>query len=118
MDCEKLQTVIMDELYGELDEVTSAAVKRHAAGCPDCAAKLTGLRATRKLATIPLVEPPAGLEARILAAARIGGAAALPPPRGRVSSAISIAGRWSMRPKTAMAALFLLMLGVSGMLLQ
>jgi hypothetical protein len=30
MDCEKFESAMMDELYGELDEVTSAAVKRHA----------------------------------------------------------------------------------------
>ena len=69
MDCEKFESAMMDELYGELDELTSAAVRRHMAGCARCAALLGGLRATRRLATIPLVDPPADLEDRILRAA-------------------------------------------------
>ena len=56
MDCEKFESAMMDELYGELDELTSAAAKRHVAGCARCAALLGGLRATRRLAAVPLVE--------------------------------------------------------------
>ncbi|HEX4449134.1 MAG TPA: zf-HC2 domain-containing protein, partial [Polyangiaceae bacterium] len=69
MDCEKFETALMDELYGELDELTSAAAKRHVSGCARCAALIGGLRATRRVATLPRVEPPEGLEQRILAAA-------------------------------------------------
>src|SRR5208282_5451908 len=53
MDCEKFETAMMDELYGELDELTSAAAKRHMAGCARCSALLGGLRATRRVASIP-----------------------------------------------------------------
>ena len=54
MDCEKFENLLIDELYGELDEVTSAAVRRHAAGCARCGALLSGLKATRKvLPTLP-----------------------------------------------------------------
>ena len=70
MDCEKFESAMMDELYGELDELTSAAVKRHVAGCARCTALIGGLRATRRVAIVPLVDPPADLEERILARTR------------------------------------------------
>jgi Putative zinc-finger len=117
MDCEKFESALMDELYGELDELTSAAAKRHVSGCARCAALLGGLRATRRVAAVPRVEPPEGLEQRILAAA----AAATPkmvPLRGRLARAVSLAGSWAMRPQTAMAAVFLVMIGTSVLLLR
>jgi hypothetical protein len=116
MDCEKFEAAMMDELYGELDELTSAAFKRHLGGCARCAALFGGLRATRRLATLPMVEPPAGLEERILAAARA--ADNVVPLRRRVARAISFAGSWAMRPQTAMAAVFLVMIGTSVLLLS
>jgi hypothetical protein len=117
MDCEKFESALMDELYGELDELTGAAAKRHVSGCARCAALIGGLRATRRVAAVPWVEPPAGLERRILAAA----AAATPksvPLRGRLARAVSLAGSWAMRPQTAMAAVFLVMIGTSVLLLR
>jgi hypothetical protein len=117
MDCEKFESALMDELYGELDELTSAAAKRHVSGCARCAALLGGLRATRRVAALPRVEPPPYLEQRILDAA----AAATPrvvPLRGRLARAVSLAGSWAMRPQTAMAAVFLVMIGTSVLLLR
>ena len=117
MDCEKFEYALMDELYGELDELTSAAAKRHVSGCARCSALLGGLRATRRVAALPKVEPPADLEQRILDAA----AAATPravPLRGRVARAVSLAGSWAMRPQTAMVAVFLVMIGTSVLLLR
>src|SRR5262245_44864230 len=116
MDCERFENTMIDELYDELDEVTSAAAKRHVAGCARCASLLSGLKATRRIAVLPIVEPPADLEERILAAARE--AQKVVPLRGRVSRAVSWAGRWAMRPQTAMAAVFLLMIGSSALLLR
>jgi hypothetical protein len=116
MDCEKFESAMMDELYGELDELTSAAVKRHVAGCARCSALLSGMRATRRLATVPMVDVPEGLEERILAAARE--AQKVVPIRGRAARALSLAGSWAMRPQTAMAALFLVMFGTSVLLLK
>ncbi|HEY3817167.1 MAG TPA: zf-HC2 domain-containing protein [Polyangiaceae bacterium] len=116
MDCEKFESAMMDELYGELDELTSAAVKRHVAGCARCAALIGGLRATRRVATVPLVEPPADLEERILSAAR--DVQKVVPLRRRAARAVSFAGSWAMRPQTAMAALFLVMIGTSVLLLR
>lgn len=115
MDCEKAQSLLLDELYGELDEVTSAALKRHASGCARCAADLESLRGTRKAVSIPLEEPPPDLEPRIMAAVKE--AQKVVPIRSRLSHVVSRAGSWAMRPQTAMAALFLLMVGSTTFLL-
>ncbi len=111
MDCERFEAALIDELYGELDELTSAAAKRHAGGCARCASLLGGLRATRRVAVLPLIEPSADLEDRILTAAREAQRAV--PSGHRISRAISWAGSWAMRPQTAMAAVFILMVGSS-----
>ena len=116
MDCEKFESAMMDELYGELDELTSAAAKRHVAGCARCTALIGGLRATRRVAAVPMVDPPADLEERILAAVR--NAQKVVPLRRRVAHVVSLAGTWAMRPQTAMAALFLVMIGTSVLLLR
>jgi hypothetical protein len=111
MDCEKFDQIIIDAVYDELDELTLAATKRHADSCKHCQAALSGLRATRKIGILPLVEAPVGLEPRILQAAREAHRN-LPWPK-RVGRAISWAGSYAMRPQMAMAALLMLMLGSS-----
>lgn len=116
MDCEKFEPLLLDELYGELDELTSAALKRHAAGCSRCAGALDEMKATRRAAALPFVPVPEGLEERILAAAKE--AQNVVPFRSRMSRALSIAGAWAMRPQTAMAAVFLLMIGTSAFLIR
>jgi hypothetical protein len=116
MDCEKFESVMIDELYGELDELTSAAAKRHVAGCARCSARLGGLRATRRVAMVPLVEPASDLEERVLGAAEQAWIAA--PPRPRLATVISLAGSWAMRPQTATAAVFLVMIATSVLLLR
>jgi hypothetical protein len=116
VDCEKFESLLIDELYGELDEVTSAAVRRHAAGCARCGALLSGLRATRKVAALPMEEPSVDLEDRILSAVREQ--QKVLPFRARASSVLSRAGAWAMRPQTAMAAVFLLVIGTSFVLVQ
>src|SRR5579872_6068186 len=116
MDCDKLESAIMDELYGEADEASSAAVKRHIAGCERCATLLAGLRATRSVAVLPMVRPSSGLEHRILLAAGLTQPSVMPIQR-HLARAVSAAGSWAMRPQTAMAAVFLVMLGASVLLL-
>ena len=111
MDCEKFDQIIIDAVYDQLDELTLAAAKRHADGCKHCQAAWSGLRATRKIGILPLVEAPVGLEPRIMQAAR-DAHRNLPWPK-RVGRAISWAGSYAMRPQMAMAALLLLMLGSS-----
>jgi hypothetical protein len=116
MDCEKYEPLLLDELYEELDELTSAAVKRHVSGCARCNGILQGMRATRRAAVLPILAPPADLEERILAAARE--AQKVVPLRGRLASVVSRAGSWAMRPQTAMAAVFLLVIGASPFLIR
>ncbi|MEO6420611.1 MAG: hypothetical protein ABIP39_14450 [Polyangiaceae bacterium] len=116
MDCERFESTLIDELYDELDELTSAASKRHVAGCARCASLLSGLKATRRVAVLPLIEAPAGLEERILAAER--DARKVVPLQSRLSGAVSWAGNWAMRPQTAMAAVFLLMIGSTVLLVR
>jgi hypothetical protein len=111
MDCDRFEATLIDELYEELDELTSAAAKRHVAGCSRCASLIGGLRATRRVAVLPMIEPPMDLEDRILAAAR--NAQKVVPIGRRLSRTLSWAGSWAMRPQTAMAAVFLLMVGSS-----
>jgi hypothetical protein len=116
MDCEKFEPLLLDELYDELDELTSAAVKRHVAGCARCASILGDMTATRRAVSLPLVPVPVGLEDRILAAAKE--AQKVVPIKSRMSRVLSIAGSWAMRPQTAMAAVFLLMIGTSAFLIR
>jgi hypothetical protein len=111
MDCERFDQIIIDAVYDELDELTLAAAKRHADGCQHCQAAWSGLRATRKIGILPLVEAPVGLEPHIMQAAREAHRN-LPWPK-RVGRAISWAGSYAMRPQMAMAALLVLMLGSS-----
>jgi hypothetical protein len=111
MDCEKFDQIIIDAVYDELDELTLAAAKRHADSCQHCQSAWSGLRATRKIGILPLVEAPAGMDARIMKAAREAHRN-LPWPK-RVGRAISWAGSYAMRPQMAMAALLVLMLGAS-----
>lgn len=116
MDCEKFEPLLLDELYEELDELTSAALKRHVAGCARCSSALASLSATRGAISLPLVPVPDGLEDRILAAAKE--AQKVVPIRSRMSRVVAVAGNWAMRPQTAMAAVFLLMIGTSAFLLR
>jgi hypothetical protein len=144
MDCEKFDPLLLDELYEELDEVTSAAVKRHVSGCARCGPVLEGMRRTRSLAALPMLEVPDGLEDRILASvkeaeketstarARVvplfssraadsasgAEAASQHGAQSRAARALSWAGSWAMRPQTAMAAVFLLMIGTSAFVIR
>src|SRR3954469_12980624 len=116
MDCEKYEPLLLDELYGELDEVTSAAVKRHVSGCARCASILNGMKSTRRLAVLPMLDLPDGLEDRILSSVKE--AQKVVPIQSRASRALSWAGSWAMRPQTAMAAVFLLMIGTSAFFIR
>ena len=97
MDCEKFEPLLLDELYEELDELTSAGVKRHVSGCARCAGILNGMKATRRAVALPIMAVPVGLEERILAAAKEAQKQAnvVVPFRARASRAFTIAGRWA-----------------------
>ena len=94
MDCEKFEPLLLDELYEELDEVTSAAVKRHVSGCARCASILNGMRGTRRAVALPMLEMPAGLEDRILSSVKE--AQKVVPIQSRAARALSWAGSWAM----------------------
>jgi hypothetical protein len=116
MDCQKLDQHVIDALYGELDELTHVALKRHIEGCARCAGVLSGLRATREVGALPLEEPSDDLEARILDAA-VAAQRKAPWPR-KVLRGLAWAGSHAMRPQLAMAALFFLVIGSSMLLLR
>ncbi|HSN97968.1 MAG TPA: zf-HC2 domain-containing protein, partial [Candidatus Nanopelagicales bacterium] len=116
MDCEKFDQHVMDALYDELDELTHAAMKRHMESCARCASTLAGLRATRDAALLPLEEPSDDLEDRILAAVEV--AQRKTPWRRKALRALAWAGSHAMRPQLAMAALFVLVIGSSLLLLR
>lgn len=116
MDCEKFDRIVLDQLYDELDELTSAAAKRHADHCVRCRRIDAGLRATREVGVLPILEPPADLVSRILTAEREAHAGL--PLRRRIGRAISIMASYAMRPQLAMAALLLLMIGGSLLFLR
>jgi hypothetical protein len=116
MDCEKFDSHVIDELYDELDEVTHAAMKRHAEGCARCGGLISGLRATREVGVLPLVEPSDDFEDRILAAAAAAQRKA--PFHKKLWRGVAWAGSHAMRPQLAMAAVFVLCIGASLVLLR
>jgi TolA-binding protein len=116
VDCEKFDRIVLDELYGELDELTSAAAKRHKEHCARCASIDAELQATREVGVLELFEPPDGMYERILQAERDTTRGL--PLRKRLGRAVSILAGYAMRPQLAMAALLLLMIGSSLLFLR
>ena len=117
MDCEQFDQIVLDMLYGELsDSEELAAARRHMDRCERCAAQLSGLRSARRAATLPQVDPPPGVRARVMEAARA--AQRQVPWPARLGRWVSVAGSYAMRPQLAMAALLLLMIGSSLLLLR
>jgi TolA-binding protein len=109
VDCERFDRVVLDFLYDELDELTAAAARRHVEQCARCRGIVAGLRATREVGALPLVDPPDGLELAILESERqVRGRL---PLRKRAGRAVSVLAGYAMRPQLAMAALLLLAIG-------
>ncbi|HEX7453332.1 MAG TPA: hypothetical protein VF294_13650 [Polyangiaceae bacterium] len=111
MDCEKFDRIVLDLLYDELDELTSAAARRHMEHCTRCRGIGAGLRATREVGVLPLVEAPEGLERKILEAEQQ--ATQLLPFGKRLGRGLSLLAGYAMRPQLSMAALLMLMIGSS-----
>jgi len=116
VDSEKFDKVVLDLLYDELDELTRASALRHLEQSGHAKALYSELRATREVGNLPLVEPPADLEERILAAE--AAARAGRPLRQRFGTFVSIIAGYAMRPQLAMAALLMLMVGSSLLFLR
>ncbi len=79
--------------------------------CARCRAIGSGLRATREVGALPLVEPPEGLALRILQAEEE--ATQLLPIGKRLGRGLSLLAGYAMRPQVSMAALLMLMIGSS-----
>ncbi len=115
MDCDTFENHVMDVLYDEGDEGTRTAARKHTEGCTRCNALLTSLRSTRAAITLPFEEPSPDLEERIMSAVR---AAEPPVPfHKRLLRVLSWAGSHAMRPQFAMAAVLVVILGSSLLLL-
>lgn len=110
MDCERFDRVVLDLLYDELDELSAAAARRHVEHCTRCRGILAGLRATREVGALPLVDPPDGLELRILEAERR--ARGELPLGQRLGRTVSVLAGYAMRPQLAMAATLFFVIGV------
>ncbi len=111
MDCERFDRIALELLYGELDELTAASARRHVDQCARCRGILAGLRATREVGSLPLLDPPPGLELSILDAERRAREGL--PLRQRLGRGVSVLAGYAMRPQLAMAALLLLAIGSS-----
>lgn len=116
MDCEKFDDCLMDALYGELDELSLGALRRHVDACARCRGVWDGFESTRRAAVLPLEQPPSGLRERILAAERAEQRQA--PWHRKLLRGVAWAGSHAMRPQLAMAALFMLVVGSSLLLLR
>lgn len=116
MDCEKFDRVVLDLLYDELDELTAAATRRHVEHCTRCGLIASGLRATKEVGAVPLEEPPPTLFDSIIQAERNGHAAL--NFHQRLGRSISVMAGYAMRPQLTMAAVLLLMIGMSLLLLH
>jgi hypothetical protein len=128
MDCNTCNDTLLDLLYEELDEVRSAAVRRHLDGCASCAADYArlsnGRRAARSLGPVEAPAPNVALLDAIHAAAASNARPKSQSLADTVASVIPIESvqtrvpRWmrrvgevAMRRQVAMAAVFLLMIG-------
>lgn len=116
MDSEKFDKIVLDLLYDELDELTRASAIRYTEQSARGKALYSELRATKEVGSMPLVEPPPDLEAKILEAeARVRAGR---PLMQRFGTLVSIIAGYAMRPQVAMAALLMLMLGSSLLFLR
>jgi TolA-binding protein len=116
MDSDKFDRIVLDLLYGELDELTTAAAKRHMEQSARARDIYAHFRATRQLGVLPAHTPPPDFEAALLAReARI---LAELPVRHRLGRVVSMLAGYAMRPQLIMAALLLLMIGSSLMFVR
>ena len=116
MNSDKFDRVVLDLLYGELDELTSAAAKRHMEQSARAREIYAHFKATRQLSVLPTHAPPPDFEAMLLDRER--GALAELPFHHRVGRIVSMLAGYAMRPQLIMGALLLLMIGSSLMFLR
>lgn len=116
MNSDKFDRVVLDLLYGELDELTTAAARRHMEQSARAREIYAHLKATRQLGVLPAHAPAPDFEATLMARERR--ALAELPLVHRLGRIVSMLAGYAMRPQLVMGALLLLMLGSSLMFLR
>jgi len=116
MNSDKFDRIVLDLLYGELDELTTAAAKRHMDQSARAREIFAHFKATRQLSVLPAHEPPPNFEAELMERERR--ALAELPLHHRIGRIVSMLAGYAMRPQLIMGALLLLMIGSSLMFLR
>jgi TolA-binding protein len=116
MNSDKFDRIVLDLLYGELDELTTAAAKRHMDQSARAREIFAHFKATRQLSVLPTHAPRADFEAALMARERR--ALAELPLYHRAGRLVSMLAGYAMRPQLIMGALLLLMIGSSLMFLR
>jgi TolA-binding protein len=116
MNSDKFDRIVLDLLYGELDELTTAAAKRHMDQSARAREIFAHFKATRQLSVLPAHTPPANFEVALMERERR--ALAELPIHHRIGRLISMLAGYAMRPQLIMGALLLLMIGSSLMFLR
>lgn len=116
MNSDRFDRVVMDLLYGELDELTTAAARRHVDQSARARDIYTHLSATRKLSALPSHAPRDDFAATVIERER--DVFSQLPLHQRVGHWVSKLAGYAMRPQLAMGTLLLLMIGSSLMFLR
>jgi TolA-binding protein len=116
MNSDKFDRIVLDLLYGELDELTTAAAKRHMDQSARAREIFAHFKATRQLSVLPTHAPPTDFEVSLMERERR--TLAELPLHHRIGRIISMLAGYAMRPQLIMGALLLLMIGSSLMFLR
>ncbi len=116
MNSDKFDRIVLDLLYGELDELTTAAAKRHMDQSARAREIFAHFKATRQLSVLPTHTPPSDFEAALMERERR--TLAELPLHHRAGRIVSMVAGYAMRPQLIMGALLLLMIGSSLMFLR
>jgi hypothetical protein len=116
MDCEAFDKLVIDRVFGELDDLTSGAVQRHVAHCSRCRSIESSLRATKEITTLSEPELPPGFVENLVVLER--STRTRLPLQQRVGRTVSVLSGYAMRPQLTMSALLMLMIGSSLFLLR
>ncbi len=116
MNSDKFDRIVLDLLYEELDELTTAAAKRHMEQSARAREIFAHLKATRKLSVLPVHEPPPNFELSVMDGVRR--TLAELPVHHRLGRIVSMLAGYAMRPQLIMGALLLLMIGSSLILVR
>lgn len=116
MDCDRFDDLVIDVLYGELDEQLAVELRRHLDVCPRCSGVMEELKQAREAARSLWVPAPPRLSERAITNERELQRRA--PWYRKLVRAAAWAGSHAMQPQLAMAALFVFVAGSSLLLLR